>query len=345
MDAHSNNNADHSINLLRNSLANGRLGHAYMFVGGDIKNLELNAIELARTLNCQSPSNISETNIPLDSCGECIACRKLDTQNFPDLDVIRPESKSRVITVDQIRTLIQKISLKPTEGRFKIAIISNAERMPSVTVNAFLKTLEEPPDFTVFILLTRHPEKIIDTVQSRCLRLNFEGETGIHLETEDKNWLNSFVSMSVQTNEGLMGRYRLLSSLSSHLAVKRDTIEEINQQSSPLNQHEDIDPTLRKKWEKELEATIESEYRGQRSQFLTGLQWWLRDIWIMAMKQNTELLHFQDWAEDSKKIANRINADKALENLEVIEATQRLLETTNVQETLALEVGLLKLKL
>jgi len=339
------NTINNSNSLLRNSLANDRLGHAYMFVGGDMENLELQATELARTLNCQSPKASSKTGIPLDSCRECIACRKVDTHNFPDLDIIRPESKSRVITVDQIRRLIQKISLKPTEGRYKVAIISSAERMPSVTINAFLKTLEEPPDCTVFMLLTQHPEKIIDTVLSRCLRLNFEGETGIQLENEDKNWLYSFVSMSVQTNEGLMGRYRLLSNLLTHLSSKRDTIEEIHQEASPLNLHEDIDPTLRKKWEKELEATIESEYRGQRSQFLAGLQWWMRDVWMMAMKQSKELLYFQDWADDSQAIAKRINADQALENLKSLEATQRLLETTNVQETLALEVGLLKLKL
>ena len=342
MAANTNNNLN---SLLLNSLAKDRLGHAYMFVGGNLKNLELQATKLAKTLNCQSSKKTSKKGIPLDYCGECIACRKVDTHNFSDLDIIRPESKSRVITVDQIRRLIQKVTLKPTEGRYKVAIISNAERMHSVSINAFLKTLEEPPDRTVFILLTKHPEKIIDTVLSRCLRLNFEGETGIQIENEDKKWLRSFVSITAQTNEGLMGRYRLLSNLLTHLTSKRDSIEETHQEASPINQHEDIDPTLRKKWEKELEATIESDYRGQRSQFLAGLQWWLRDVWMMAMKQSKELLYFQDWADESQAIARRIDADQALENLQCLEATQRLLETTNVQETLALEVGLLKLKL
>ena len=339
------NNVSNSTSLLRNSLKNERLSHAYLFVGGNIENLESQATELARTLNCQSPKASSKSGIPLDACHKCISCNKVDTHNFPDLDVIRPESKSRVITIDQIRRLIQKVSLKPTEGRYKVAIISSAERMPSVTVNAFLKTLEEPPDRTVFMLLTQFPEKIIDTVLSRCLRLNFTGETGVELNDDDKNWLHSFISMSVETNEGLMGRYRLLSNLLTHLSLKRDFIEETYQEASPLNQHDDIDPTLRKKWEKELDATIESEYRGQRSQFLAGLQWWLRDVWMMAMQQSIDLLYFKEWAEASKAIAKRINSDQALENLQSLENTQRLLERTNVQETLALEVGLLKLKL
>ena len=335
----------HPTQLLRRSLANGRLGHAYLFVGGDIESLESHAVELARTLNCQSPKATGETGIPLEPCRECTACRKVDSHNFPDLDIVRPESKSRVVTVDQIRGLIQKVSLKPTEGRYKVAIISGADRMPPVTINAFLKTLEEPPERTVFMLLTAHPEKVIDTVLSRCLRLNFEGETGVQLDAEDEAWMQSFVGMTAQTNEGLMGRYRLLGNLISHLSAKRDGIEEIQQAASPLTRHDDIEPALRKKWEKELEASIESEYRGQRSQFLAGLQWWLRDVWLAAMQQGRELLHFQAWADASEAVAKRISAEQALENLQSLEATQRLLETTNVQEALALEVGLLKLKL
>ncbi|MBT5311961.1 MAG: hypothetical protein HOL38_10310, partial [Verrucomicrobia bacterium] len=80
-------------------------------------------------------------------------------------------------------------------------------------------------------------------------------------------------------------------------------------------------------------------------QFLTGLQWWLRDIWLAALRQGRELLHFQDWAVTSETVSQRLSPEQALENLQSIEATQRLLETTNVQEALALEVGLLKLKL
>ena len=335
----------HPTQLLRRSLANGRLGHAYLFVGGDIESLESHAVELARTLNCQTPKATGETGIPLEPCLECTACRKVDSQNFPDLDILRPEMKSRVIGVGQIRGLIQKVSLKPTEGRYKVAIISGADRMPPVTINAFLKTLEEPPERTVFMLLTAHPEKVIDTVLSRCLRLNFEGETGVQLDAEDEAWLQSFVGMTAQTNEGLMGRYRLLGKLVSHLSAKRDGIEEIQQAASPLTRHDDIEPALRKKWESELEASIESEYRGQRSKFLAGLQWWLRDVWLAAMQQGRELLHFQAWADASEAVAKRISAEQALENLQAMEATQRLLETTNVQEALALEVGLLKLKL
>ena len=142
-----------------------------------------------------------------------------------------------------------------------------------------------------------------------------------------------------------MGRYRLIGSLMEHLSVKRDRIEETQDKSSPLNRYKDIEPSLREKLKQELEASIAAEYRRQRGDFLTGLQWWLRDVWLAALLQSRELLHFQDWADTSEKIGRRLTPMQALENLQSIEATQRLLETTNVQEALALEVGLLKLKL
>ena len=337
--------ASQATDLLRRSLANGRLGHAYLFVGSTIESLESHATELARTLNCQSPPATGETGIPLEPCSDCIACHKVDSGNFPDLDFVRPEKKSRIISIDQIRNLTRKVSLKPTEGRYKVAIITGADRMLGPTFNAFLKTLEEPPERTVFILLTVHPDRLGETVRSRCMRVNFGGEADVQLEASDTAWLKSFVGMSAETGEGLMGRYRLLGKLMEHLAAKRDTIEETQEAASALNRYADIEPTLREKLKEELKASIEAEYRRQRGQFLTGLQWWLRDIWLAALRQGRELLHFQDWAVTSETVSQRLSPEQALENLQSIEATQRLLETTNVQEALALEVGLLKLKL
>tara|TARA_Y100001968_G_scaffold147982_1_gene135365 strand:- start:114 stop:1181 length:1068 start_codon:yes stop_codon:yes gene_type:complete len=334
-----------ATDLLQRSLANGRLGHAYLYTGGSLESLETQATWLAQTLNCLSPPKTGETGIPIEPCGGCTPCRKVESGNFPDLDIVRPEKKTRIISIEQIRNLTRKVSLKPTEGRYKVAIIAGADRMPGPTYNAFLKTLEEPPKRTVFILLSIHPDQIGETIRSRCMRVNFGGEADVQLEVNDMAWLRSFIDTSVDADEGLMGRYRLIDSLMEHLSVKRDRIEETQDKSSPLNRYKDIEPSLSEKLKQELEASIAAEYRRQRGDFLTGLQWWLRDVWLAALLQSRELLHFQDWADTSEKIGRRLTPMQALENLQSIEATQRLLETTNVQEALALEVGLLKLKL
>jgi hypothetical protein len=98
---------------------------------------------------------------------------------------------------------------------------------------------------------------------------------------------------------------------------------------------------LRDRWETELTAAIEAEYRRQRADLLMLIQWWLRDAWIHTLAVGRDLLKFPEIA-GAEAVAKRITARQALENIKTVEQTQRLLHT-NVQEALALEVGLLKL--
>ena len=102
-------------------------------------------------------------------------------------------------------------------------------------------------------------------------------------------------------------------------------------------------PKLREKWEEELTAAIEAEYRLQRTDLLGTLQWWLRDVWLGTLSLDGGLLNFPELAS-AGQVAKRLSAKQAMENLRVLERTQRLLHS-NVQEALALEVGLLKLHL
>jgi hypothetical protein len=98
---------------------------------------------------------------------------------------------------------------------------------------------------------------------------------------------------------------------------------------------------LREKWEDELAAAIEAEYRRQRADLLLLVQWWLRDVWLHALAAGKDLLKFPT-ISGAETVARRITPRQALENLHTLEQTQGLLHT-NVQEALALEVGLLKL--
>jgi len=112
----------------------------------------------------------------------------------------------------------------------------------------------------------------------------------------------------------------------------------------PLERYDEVDPRLREKWEEELSAAIEAEYRRQRAELVAGLQWWLRDVWLQTLAAPGDLLRFSQLKRPAESVAKRISPKDAWENLQVLEQTQRLLYT-NVQEALALEVGLLKLKL
>src|SRR5205823_2281869 len=142
-----------AVRLLQRSLERGRLGHAYLFSGDDLTELERIARTLAKVVNCEKPvrkpphSTLTPDEgegLPLDSCDRCVSCRKIDADNHPDISWVRPESKSRVIIIDQMRDLMQTIHLKPTVAQYKFGIIVAADRLNPQAANAFLKTLEEP---------------------------------------------------------------------------------------------------------------------------------------------------------------------------------------------------------
>ncbi len=328
--------------LLQRSLERGRLAHAYLFTGHQIEELEALAQTLAKTLNCQQPVRGSN-GLAIDSCDRCINCQKIQNGNHADVHWIRPESKSRIISVEQMRHLMQDINLKPTEAEYKIATIVAADRLNVQAANAFLKTLEEPPSKSILILLTTEPQRLLETILSRCLRLNFAGDGLRPLPPAQMEWLAKFSEMAAAEQKSLLGRYRLMDVLLQKLNEMKSAIEESLTARSPLQRYDDAEKNLRDKWEDELNAAIEAEYRRQRADLLLIVQRWLRDIWLQTVASGHELLNFPELANGSK-VAQRITSAQALENLQVIESTQRLLHT-NVQEALALEVGLLKLNL
>lgn len=332
------------IDLLQRSLDRGRLGHAYLFTGADLGELEVAARTLAKTLNCTSPPRRSATGLPLDCCDQCLVCRKIAGETHADIHWVRPESKLRVIAIDQVRELMHAVHMKPTEAEYKVAILVAADRLNVAAANAFLKTLEEPPAKCVLILLSTEPQRLLETILSRCLRLSFAAGSGTRLDPRTLEWLAQFTALAAEDNKSLLGRYKLLGQLAQHLAGVKNDIEESLTARSPLQQYDEADKQLVEKWESELAAAVESEYRRQRADILTALEWWFRDVWLMTLDASEELLSYPQLAGSAQTVAKRLKPDAAMSNLGEMEKTLRLLHT-NVQETLALEVGLLKLQI
>ncbi|NJC88829.1 MAG: DNA polymerase III subunit delta' [Desulfuromonas sp.] len=147
--------------ILRRALAGGRLAHAYLFAGPEGVGKRLMALAVARTLFCEHRTG----------CGECAACRKLDHRNHPDLHVLEPDGSS--IKIEQIRAIQRDLSLRPVEGSRKVCLIEAAEAMTTAAANALLKTLEEPRGDTLLILLSSQPQRLLETIRSRCQILQF----------------------------------------------------------------------------------------------------------------------------------------------------------------------------
>ena len=349
------------LQLLQRSLERGRLAHAYLFTCHHLDELEVVARTLAKTLNCRQPAKKGGATI--DCCDQCLSCRKIEAANHPDTHWLRPESRSRVITVEQIRDLIREIQLKPTEAGYKVATVVAADRLKVEAANAFLKTLEEPPPKSIFILLSTDPQRILETILSRCLRLNLAGPGPRWPDTEQLAWLTDFSEMAAADQKSLLGKYRLTDVLLRKLNHVREVIEKALTERSPLQRYPDAEKEWQEKWENELKAAIEAEYRRQRADWLGLLQRWLRDVWLQALTKRkgrsaarepkmagvqempsetvTELLSFPELT-GGRRVAQRLSPAEAMENLQVMEQLQRQL-STNVQEALALEVGLLKL--
>ena len=361
-----------AVQLLQRSLERGRLAHAYLFTGHQPDDLEELARTLAKTLNCRGGQEAGHAGVRRDCCDQCLACQKIEHGNHSDVHWVRPESKTRVITIEQMRGLMQDINLKPTEAEYKVFIIVAADRMNDKAANAFLKTLEEPPAKSILILLSTEPQRVLETILSRCLRLNFTVEGPQQLAPAHQEWLKSFSELAGAEQKSLLGRYRLMDVLLRKLNEAKTGIEENLRTRSPLNQYQDAEKDLVEKWEDELAAAVEAEYRRQRTDLLVALQWWLRDVWVECLKSDVRnsppgnaakdklrkvdspvaggkaetqelLLNFPHLSA-TRKVSGRISAADALKNLQVMEQLQRWLGT-NVQEALALEVGLLKLNL
>ena len=332
---------EQGVTLLQRSLRRGRLGHGYLFFGQQLDELEALARTLAKTLNCQQPVRID--GVAVDCCDACSTCRKIDGQTHADVHWVRPESKSRIVSVEQMRELMHEVQLKANEAEFKVAMIVAADRLNPQAANAFLKTLEEPPPKSVLILLTTEPARILETILSRCLRLNFSGDGARKWDAAWLDWLARFSALAGVEQKSLLGRYRLMDVLAQRLAEMKARVEEELTARSPLEKYEDVEKDLRERWEDELKVAIEAEYRRQRADLILLVQWWLRDVWLHTLAGGREFLNFPN-VTGAEQVAGRLTAPKALENLRLMEQTQRLLHT-NVQEALALEVGLLKLNL
>jgi DNA polymerase III subunit delta' len=164
-------NQDYPIMLLRAAVRHDKVGHAYLFIGPAGVGRRTLAMAFAQMLNCERPDG--------DACGHCASCRKIASGNHPDIRVLdiahgryieapSKEYKGKEIPVDQIRALRADAAYPPYEGKRKVYIIADAERMSPSASNSLLKTLEEPPSRVTFLLVAESSVALLPTITSRC---------------------------------------------------------------------------------------------------------------------------------------------------------------------------------
>ena len=154
---------EHIVKTLKNQIKLGRVGHAYLFCGTRGTGKTSVAKIFAKAVNCLSPKDGSP-------CGECAMCKSI--QNQTSMNVIEIDAASNN-GVDNIREIREEVEYSPTEGRYKVYIIDEVHMLSIGAFNALLKTLEEPPEYVIFILATTEAHKIPITILSRCQRYDF----------------------------------------------------------------------------------------------------------------------------------------------------------------------------
>ena len=152
---------DTIVKIIKNSIINNQISHAYLFAGPRGTGKTSIAKIFAKIINCENPKNCQP-------CGKCVSCTQKNNSDIIEIDAASNNG------VDEIRELRNKVNLLPAYGKYKVYIIDEVHMLTQGAFNALLKTLEEPPTHVIFILATTDPHKVIETILSRCQRLDFK---------------------------------------------------------------------------------------------------------------------------------------------------------------------------
>ena len=318
-----------NIELLQNILRANKVSNAYLFAGPPNIGKEFVAVNFAKALNCLEGS---VRHFPYaDACDRCISCRKIDDSNHPDVRIIRPEGAW--MKIDQIRQLQRQISRRPMEGRYKVYILTDVERMNLPAANSFFKTLEEPPGASVLILLTSNYSALLLTIRSRCQLVRFFPIPPTVLQNQ--------LIEKLQLTETKAKQITLLSGGKVGKALKLAKEENINPALERSEGTETTIPNILKRPQL-IEIFKITENLNNQPESLDILLTWFRDILLVKQGCNAEMLTYPDKFNELAQLASGYSRIQIQDAIKTIMETKNLLQR-NINSTLALEVMALKL--
>ncbi|MGN0497352.1 MAG: ATP-binding protein [Lachnospiraceae bacterium] len=314
------------VKHFKSSIELGKVSHAYILNGEKGVGKRTLASVVAKSLQC-------ETGDP-DPCGKCKSCLQAESGNQPDIIWVTHE-KPNVISVDEIREqIVNDISLKPYSSRYKIYIIPDAQLMNPQAQNAILKTLEEPPEYGIIMLLTSNVDKFLPTILSRCIVLNFkpveplsmiEYLTGnIGVDVEKARFCTDFA-------QGNLGKAVRLAISPDYNELKEDSVRLLRQIQDM--EMEDIIRAVKNMGKYKLDAT----------DYIDIMTMWFRDILMVKISNSPNKIIFKNEYSIMKKQASKTSYEGIEQILEAMDKLKIRLEA-NVNFDIAMELMLLTMK-
>lgn len=314
------------LKYISSAVENNRVSHAYILNGERGSGKKMLANLFAMTLLCETGDN--------EPCGKCHSCKQAESGNHPDIIRVTHE-KPNSISVDDIRTQVNNtVDIKPYQGPYKVYIIPQADMMTPQAQNAILKTIEEPPSYAVFLLLTENAETLLPTINSRCVMLKLRNikDTLIkkylmeNLEIPDYK-----ADMCTAFAQGNMGRAIML--------ANSDHFNEIREEAVQLLKH------ISEMELNEIVAAVKniSVYKLEVTDYLDIIMIWYRDVLLYKATKEIDKVVFKDQLQSIKEQARKSSYEGIELILESLEKAKARLKA-NVNFDLVMELLFLTIK-
>lgn len=318
---------EHLKEHLENAIKMDKVSHAYIINGEKNAGKEFIAKTFAMALQCENRQGT-------EPCGECHSCRQALSGNHPDIIFITHE-KPGTIGVDDIRRQVNNdVAIKPYKGPKKIYIMNEGEKMTAQAQNALLKTLEEPPEYAVLLILTGNVDSLLQTILSRCVVLNMKPAKDAQIKKylmETMEIPDYKADICVAFARGNVGKAKLLASSEEFDKVKEEAITLLKYiKEMELN---------------EIVAAIKkiTEYKFDVNDYMDILSIWYRDVLLFKATHDANLLIFKKEIQHIRKVADKSAYEGIEKIIDALEKSKQRLNA-NVNFDLTMELLLLTIK-
>ncbi len=314
--------ADQALTLLRKAQANDRLAHAYLITGPVGSGTREVAAGLTGIL-------VGDTNDPL---------------KHADVHIAEPESRSRRITIEQVRDLERALQMRALRGGKKVVIIFDADRLLEGSANAFLKTLEEPPRNSHILLVSNFPELLLETILSRCIEIPLVAGARRGLNERQRRIADSLSRFFKIPRPELPQVYGLVREVQTLLAEAKESISDETEaacktEAKRFREASGVDRGWIEDREDFYKALAEARYRNERGVLVDTLESWWADV--LRQQQRAPHLDLPDFSADTAALASRLAVSDVITRAAAIGGLRENFGR-NVQEQLAVEVAFME---